>query len=315
MEYRQLGTSGLTVSVVGLGCNNFGGRVDLERTAAVVDAALDEGITLLDTADIYGGKGGSETFLGQVLKGRRDQVVLATKFGMDMGKPEWGAPGSRRYIRLAVEASLRRLQTDYIDLYQYHYPDPLTPLEETVTAMGELVTEGKVLYIGSSNLAGWQVADADWIARSRGSARFVSAQNEYSLLQRDLEATLSPACVHYGVGILPFFPLASGLLTGKYRRNEQAPAGTRLAGRLETIEPGHFDVVEALEKYAAERGVAILDVAIGGLASRPAVSSVIAGATQAEQVHANVAAGSWVPSPDDQAALEAVLSGGTPSAA
>ena len=181
--------------------------------------------------------------------------------------------------------------------------------------MGELVTEGKVLYIGSSNLAGWQVADADWIARSRGSARFVSAQNEYSLLQRDLEATLSPACVHYGVGILPFFPLASGLLTGKYRRNEQAPAGTRLAGRLETIEPGHFDVVEALEKYAAERGVAILDVAIGGLASRPAVSSVIAGATQAEQVHANVAAGSWVPSADDRAGLEAVLAGGPPSAA
>jgi aryl-alcohol dehydrogenase-like predicted oxidoreductase len=310
MEYRQLGASGLTVSVVGLGCNNFGGRVDLEATRAVVEAALDEGITLLDTADIYGGKGGSETFLGQILKGRRDQVVLATKFGMDMGKPEWGAPGSRRYIRLAFEASLRRLQTDYVDLYQYHYPDPLTPLEETLAAMGELVTEGKVRYLGSSNLAGWQVADAEWIARSHGTARFVSAQNEYSLVKRDVESTLSPACVHYGVGILPYFPLASGLLTGKYRRNQDAPAGTRLAGRMDSIGGADFDLVEALEKYAAERGISILDVAIGGLAARPAVSSVIAGATRPEQVHANAAAGSWVPSAEDQAALEAVLSAG-----
>ncbi len=310
MEYRQLGASGLTVSVVGLGCNNFGGRVDLDRTRAVVDAALDEGITLLDTADIYGGQGGSETFLGQVLKGRRDQVVLATKFGMDMGKPEWGAPGSRRYIRLAFEASLRRLQTDYVDLYQYHYPDPLTPLEETLAAMGELVTEGRVRYIGSSNLAGWQAADAEWIARSHRSARFISAQNEYSLIKRDVEDTLSPACIHYGVGILPFFPLASGLLTGKYRRNQEPPAGTRLASRLDTIDPADFDMVEALEKYAAERGIGVLDVAIGGLAARPAVSSVIAGATRPEQVHANAAAGSWVPSAEDQAALDAVLAGG-----
>jgi aryl-alcohol dehydrogenase-like predicted oxidoreductase len=309
MEYRQLGASGLTVSVVGLGCNNFGGRVDLDRTRAVVDAAMDEGITLLDTADIYGGKGGSETFLGQVLKGRRDQVVLATKFGMDMGKPEWGAPGSRRYIRLAFEASLRRLQTDYIDLYQYHYPDPLTPLEETVTAMGELVTEGKVRYIGSSNLAGWEATDAEWIARRAGSARFISAQNEYSLIKRDIEATLTPACIHYGIGILPFFPLASGLLTGKYRRNQDAPAGTRLAGRMDSIAGSDFDVVEALEKYGAERGISLLDVAIGGLAARPAVSSVVAGATRPEQVHANAAAGSWVPSGDDEAALETVLAG------
>jgi aryl-alcohol dehydrogenase-like predicted oxidoreductase len=309
MEYRQLGDSGLTVSVVGLGCNNFGGRVDLEGTRAVVDAALDAGITLLDTADIYGGRGGSETFLGQVLKGRRDHVVLATKFGMDMGKPEWGAPGSRRYIRLAFEDSLRRLQTDYIDLYQYHYPDPLTPLEETVAAMGELVSEGRVRYLGSSNLAGWQVADAEWIARRRGSDRFISAQNEYSLLKRDVEATLTPACVHYGVGILPFFPLASGVLTGKYRRNQEAPAGTRLAGRPGSITTTDYDVVEALEKYAAERGVSILDVAVGGLAARPAVSSVIAGATRPEQARANASAGQWRPSADDMAALEAVLAG------
>jgi len=309
MEYRQLGASGLTVSVVGLGCNNFGGRVDLDGTRAVVEAALEEGITLLDTADIYGGRGGSETFLGQVLKGRRDQVVLATKFGMNMGKPEWGAPGSRRYIRLAFEASLRRLQTDYVDLYQYHYPDPLTPLEETLAAMGELVTEGKVRYVGSSNLAGWQVADGEWIARQQGSARFISAQNEYSLIKRDVEADLTPACVHYGVGILPFFPLASGLLTGKYRRNEPAPTGTRLASRIDSVSGSDFDMVEALEKYAAERGVSLLDVAIGGLAARPAVSSVIAGATRPEQVRANAAAGAWVPSADDQAALEAVLAG------
>jgi aryl-alcohol dehydrogenase-like predicted oxidoreductase len=309
MEYRQLGASGLTVSVVGLGCNNFGGRVDLDRTRSVVDAALEEGITLLDTADIYGGRGGSETFLGQVLKGRRDQVVLATKFGMDMGKPEWGAPGSRRYIRLAFEASLRRLQTDYVDLYQYHYPDPLTPLEETLAAMGELVTEGKVRYIGSSNLAGWEAADAEGIARQHRSARFISAQNEYSLLKRDVEVTLTPACVHYGIGILPFYPLASGLLTGKYRRNQEAPAGTRLASRPGSITPSDYDVVEALEKYGAERGITILDVAIGGLAARPAVSSVIAGATRPEQVHANAAAGSWKPSAEDLAALEAALAG------
>jgi aryl-alcohol dehydrogenase-like predicted oxidoreductase len=310
MDFRQLGSSGLTVSVVGLGCNNFGRRLDLERTRPVVDAALDEGINLFDTADIYG-RGESEAQLGEVLKGRREHVVLATKFGMDFGKPEWGARGSRRYIRHAIEGSLRRLQTDYIDLYQYHQPDPLTPLDETLAALEELVSEGKVRYIGSSNFAAWQVAETEWVARSRQSARYISAQNDYSLLNRAVEAELTPACLHYGVGILPYFPLANGLLTGKYRRGQEAPSGTRLEGRLGSIDDGTFRLVEALEKYAAERGITLLDVAIGGLASRPAVASVIAGATRPEQVHANAAAGSWVPSAEDRAALDAVLISGS----
>jgi aryl-alcohol dehydrogenase-like predicted oxidoreductase len=307
VDYRQLGRSGLTVSVVGLGCNNFGGRVDLGRTASIVDAALDEGITLLDTADIYGNRGGSETLLGQVLKGRRDRVMLATKFGMDMGGGPAEARGSRWYIRRAIEASLRRLQTDFVDLYQLHLPDPRTPIDETLAALHELVTEGKVRYLGSSNFAGWQVADADWVARIAHTSRFISAQNHYNLLQRGVEAELVPACVHFGVGILPFLPLASGLLTGKYRRREEAPEGTRLAGRLDRVDPSHFETLEALEAFARERGITVLDVAIGGLASRAAVTSVIAGATRPEQVRANAAAGGWVPTDDDRAALEKLL--------
>ena len=311
MRYRQLGTSGLTVSVVGLGCNNFGRACDLEATRAVVDAALEIGITLLDTADVYGNKGGSETFLGEVLKGRRDQVVLATKFGSVMDGPEEEARGSRRYIRRAVEASLRRLQTDYIDLYQQHQPDPGTPLEETVAALDELVVEGKVRYAGSSNYAGWQVADADWIARTQHRSRMISAQNHYSLLERAVEEEVIPACLQHGVGMLPFFPLSSGLLTGKYRRGEPAPKGTRLAGRPHLLTDAAFDRVEALEKYAAERDLSLLEVAIGGLAAQPAVASVIAGATRPEQVHANAAAGAWEPTPDDLAALDAVVPRGT----
>ncbi|HSS11303.1 MAG TPA: aldo/keto reductase [Acidimicrobiales bacterium] len=307
MDFRQLGQSGLTVSVVGLGCNNFGGRLDFERTAAVVAAALDEGITLFDTADIYGNRGGSESFLGELLKDRREEVVLATKFGMDMGQPLWGARGSRRYLRFAVEGSLRRLQTDWIDLYQLHQPDPKTPIEETLGALDELVQEGKVRYIGSSQLDGWQVADAEWVARSRRSARFISAQNHYNLLERGVEASLVPACLHYGIGILPFFPLASGLLTGKYRPGGDAPPGSRLAGRLDRIDPTTLAKVEALAAFAAQRGITLLDVAIGGLAARPAVASVIAGATRPEQVTANVAAGRWVPTAEDLAALDEVL--------
>ena len=306
MRYRTLGDSGLMVSVVGLGCNNFGRRVDLEGTRRVVDAAIEAGVTLFDTADIYGE---SEEFLGEVLRGRRDEVVLATKFGSDLGGalgPDWGARASRRYVRRAVERSLRRLRTDWIDLYQLHQPDPHTPMEETLAALGELVAEGKVRYVGSSNLAAWQVADADWVARTSGLPRFVSAQNEYSLLQRDVEAELVPACERYGVGILPYFPLASGLLTGKYRKGEDAPPGTRLASRPERLAAARFDVVEKLESYAAERGVSLLDVAIGGLAAQPAVASVIAGATKPEQVAANVAAGEWQPTPDDLAALDQV---------
>ena len=309
MRYRPLGSSGLVVSVVGLGANNFGRRIDLDATRSVVDAAIEAGINLVDTADIYGNQGGSETLLGHALKGRRDEVVLATKFGMDMGGangPDWGARGSRRYTRLAVEASLRRLQTDWIDLYQYHQPDGITPLEETVAALDELVREGKVRYIGSSNFAPWQVADSDSFARHAGTSRYVSAQNGYSLLDRSVERELTPACVAHGVGILPFFPLANGLLTGKYRRGIAAPSGTRMESRLDTVSDRTFDRIEALETYATERDLTLLDVAIGGLAAQPAVGSVIAGATRPEQVKANAAAGNWEPTAADLAALDAI---------
>jgi aryl-alcohol dehydrogenase-like predicted oxidoreductase len=313
LRYRQVGTSGLTVSVVGLGCNNFGGRIDGETTSAVVAAALDAGVTLFDTADIYGGTHGqSEELLGRSLGRRRAEVVVATKFGADRGDgstPDRGARGSRRYVRAAVEASLRRLGTDWIDLYQIHRPDPLTPVEETLAALHELVAEGKVRYIGSSNFAGWQVVDADWTARTLGTSRFVSAQNEYSLLSRGAEAELVPACEHTGVGILPYFPLASGLLTGKYRRGAGAPPGTRLADRPDRLAAADFDRIEALAAYADERGVQMLDVAIGALAAQPAVASVIAGATSAEQVRRNVAAGSWEPSTQDLAVLDEVVPG------
>ncbi|MGN6753313.1 MAG: aldo/keto reductase [Intrasporangium sp.] len=308
MTYRQLGDSGLTVSTVGLGCNNFGRRLDADATATVVGAALDAGITLFDTADIYG-LGASEELLGRALGRERENVVVATKFGMDMqgsNGPDWGARGSRRYIRKAVEASLQRLGTDWIDLYQYHRPDPVTPLEETLAALHELVVEGKVRYIGSSNFAGWQVIEADWAARAGGLTPFVSAQNEYSLLERDVEDELVPACEHVGVGILPFFPLASGLLTGKYRRGETAPQGTRMAGQPDRLADADWDTIEAIEAYAAERGLRPIDVAIGGLAAQPAVASVIAGATRPEQVADNVRAGLWEPTVEDLAALDAV---------
>jgi aryl-alcohol dehydrogenase-like predicted oxidoreductase len=296
MRYRPLGRSGLLVSVVGLGCNNFGGRLDLEAARAVVDAALDAGVTLLDTADVYGGQGGSETILGQLLEGRRDEVVLATKFGMSMGEEsERELRGSRRYIRRAVEASLQRLRTDYIDLYQYHRPDGTTPVAETLEALSELVTEGKVRYVGCSNFAAWQLIDAEWISQSGGLRRFISAQNEYSLLERGAEAELLPACERHGIGVLPYFPLANGLLTGKYRRGEPAPAGTRLAARAQVLDHADFDRIDALEAFAAATGRSLLELAIGGLAAQPAVASVIAGATTADQVRANVAAGAWIP--------------------
>jgi len=317
MRFRQLGASGLTVSVIGLGCNNFGQRLDLESTRAVVDAALDAGITLFDTADVYGGQGGSESLLGEVLRGRRDEVVLATKFGLDMGGAngaDWGVRGSRRYIRRAIESSLRRLQTGHIDLYQMHTPDSQTPVEETLGALHELVREGKVRYLGSSNFSGWQVADAHWTALTEGFSPYISAQNEYSLLKRGIEAEVVPACKRFGVGLLPYFPLASGLLTGKYRRGEDAPAGTRLAARPERLAAADFDRLEAIQAYADERGLSMLDVAIGGLAAQPAVASVIAGATRPEQVAANVAAGDWQPSEDDLAALDEVAPSARPAA-
>jgi aryl-alcohol dehydrogenase-like predicted oxidoreductase len=305
MRLRRLGNEGPEVSVVGLGCNNFGMRVDLEGTRAVVDAALDVGVTLLDTADIYGNKGGSESLLGEVLEGRRDRVVLATKFGGDMGDGT-KARGSRDYIRKAVVGSLQRLRTDYIDLYQYHTPDHVTPFEETFGALDELVREGKVRYVGHSNLDAAQVVEIDVLGRGRGWARPVSAQNQYSLLRREAEQELLPTCARLGIGVLPYFPLASGLLTGKYRRGQPRPEGTRLATRDEVFTDETFDRLEALEAFAEQRGVSLLSVAIGGLLAQPAIASVIAGATKPDQVRANAAAGEWEPSADDLAALNAL---------
>ncbi|MBM6402324.1 aldo/keto reductase [Phycicoccus sonneratiae] len=308
MRHRPLGDSGLMVSVVGVGCNAFGSRIDADQTRAVVDAAIDAGITLFDTADSYG-DGASEELLGRALGARREQVVLATKFGMgDHEAEHFGAHGSRRYVRRAVEASLRRLGTDHIDLYQLHRPDPITPVEETLGAMSELVTEGKVRYIGSSNLSAWQVVDADWVARTAGTQRFVSAQNEYSLYNRMAETELVPACEEVGVGLLPYFPLAYGLLTGKYRRGEAAPEGTRLAASSQAsrLESARWDRIEALEAFARQRDVSMLQLAVGGLAAQPAVASVISGATRPEQVRANVEAGLWEPTLEDLADLDAL---------
>jgi aryl-alcohol dehydrogenase-like predicted oxidoreductase len=305
MRTRQLGTGGTEVSVVGLGCNNFGMRVDLEGTRAVVDAALDAGVTLFDTADIYGNKGGSEEFLGEVLEGRRDRVILATKFGGDMGDGE-KARGSRAYIHKAIEASLARLRTDYVDLYQYHTPDNVTPFEETFGALDELVRDGKVRYVGHSNLEPVQIEEVDALARERGFARPVSAQNQYSLLRREAEEELLPTCERLGIGFLPYFPLASGLLTGKYKRGQPPPEGARLSDREDALTDDKLDRVEALERYASERGLTLLQVAIGGLLAQPAVASVIAGATKPEQVRANVEAGAWEPSAEDLAALNAL---------
>ncbi len=311
MRYRSLGNSGLVVSVVGLGCNNFGRRLDAERTRAVVDAALDEGVTLFDTADIYGGGGRSEEILGEVLAGRREQVVLATKFGSqgaDMGYgPAAGAKGGRGYIRRAVEHSLRRLRADHIDLYQIHTPDPVTPIEETLEALSELVRAGKVRYIGHSNFSGLLTARAAATARELGAVPFVSAQNHWSLLERGAERDVVPAAVQYGLGVLPFFPLANGLLTGKIRRGQAAPEGSRLAGRDDYVTEARLDKVEALAGWAEQHGRTLLEVAIGGLAALPGCSSVIAGATSPDQVRANAAAGDWEPSDEDLADIDKIV--------
>ncbi|WP_420114052.1 aldo/keto reductase [Pseudactinotalea sp.] len=310
MTYRQLGRSGLTVSTVGLGCNAFGSTIAPEGVQGVVDAAIETGITLFDTADVYGGEPGqSEQLLGQALGSRRDQVVVATKFGMDMrgvNGPDWGVRGSRRYIRTAVEASLRRLGTDRIDLYQMHRYDPLTPLEETLAALQELVVEGKVRYLGSSNFTGWQIVDADWIARTAGGSPMISIQNAYSLLDRGIEAEVIPAAEHVGAGLLPYFPLASGLLTGKYRRGEAAPEGTRLTRRPERLEAANFDMIEAIGAFADAREVSMATVAIGYLAAQEVVGSVISGASRPEQVRSNAAALAWQPSAEDLAELDRI---------
>src|SRR6476660_6957069 len=302
MRTRELGQGGPEVSVVGLGTNNFGMRIDYDRTALVIDAALEHGITLFDTADIYG-QGMSEDFIGRALEGRRDKVLLATKFGKPMDERPDDSRGSRDYIRWAVEGSLRRLRTDVIDVYQMHEPDPSTPIETTLDALHELVQEGLVRHIGSSNYSATQIEEADRVARERGVTRFVAAQNHYSLVEREVEDEILPACERLGVGMLPFFPLASGLLTGKYKRGEPATEG-RLAGR--EIHEERWDRLEQLERFAKERGASVVEVAIGGLAAIPAVASVIAGATKPEQVSANVKAGDWEPSAEDLTALNSL---------
>jgi aryl-alcohol dehydrogenase-like predicted oxidoreductase len=298
MEIRNLGRSGLRVSTIGLGCNNFGGRLDEAGTKAVIHKALDLGITLFDTADVYGERGGSETLMGRVLGTERKRIVLATKFAapMDDGGDKVG--GSRRYIMMAVDDSLRRLQTDYIDLYQMHRVDPDTPIEETLRALDDLIRQGKVRYIGCSNFPAWQMTEAAWTARTQGLNGFISCQDEYSLIHRTPEAELMPAARSLGFGLLPYFPLASGLLTGKYSRNVALPAGTRLAGTQRLADryltERNWTMAEKLGDFVEARGRSMLELAFSWLLAQNPVASVIAGATRPEQVEQNVKAGGWV---------------------
>ncbi|MCA3564482.1 MAG: aldo/keto reductase [Methylocystis sp.] len=309
MKLRNLGRSGLRVSVVGLGCNNFGGRIDLEATRKVVHKALDCGITLFDTADIYGERGGSETCLGQILGDRRKEIVLATKFGMEMDDHEKKG-ASRRYIMQAVEASLTRLKTDWIDLYQYHRPDPLTPIDETLRALDDLIRQGKVRYIGCSNMPSWEIATAQWTARDIGAQGFVSAQDEYSLLVRWAEKELIPAASAYGLGLLPYFPLACGLLTGKYKRNAEMPADARLTKTQRLADryltETNWARTEKLADFCEAQGKTLVELAFSWLLAQPIVSSVIAGATKPEQIEANVKAADWALTAEDLAAVDAV---------
>lgn len=307
-----MGHSGLAVSVVGLGCNNFGragtATEHQDGTTAVVEAALDAGITLFDTANSYS-RGVSETQLGKALGSRRDEAVVATKFGMDAGPldgPDWQDRGSRRYLIRSVEGSLRRLATDHIDLLQLHRPDPDTPIEETLAALDSLVRAGKVRYIGHSNFAGWQIAHADHVARQLGHERFVSAQNHYSLLHRRIEREVIPAARHFGLGLIPYFPLASGLLTGKYS-DGRAPEGSRLS--QERVDAADLDQLRRFSEFARERGVTEVQVAISWLLAQSPVASVIAGATTPDQVRTNAAAGSWQPTAEDLAALDEIFPG------
>jgi aryl-alcohol dehydrogenase-like predicted oxidoreductase len=306
IETRPLGHSGIQVSIVGLGCNQFGGRLDLEGTRAVIDGALSRGITFLDTADSYGGTR-SEEFIGGVIKGRRKDVVLATKFGSD-ARDGWSGPrGAPDYIRHAVENSLRRLQTDVIDLYWYHRPDGVTPIGDTLTALDELVKAGKVRALGGSNFSAELIREAEQVARERGLTRFTAIQNEYNLLHREAERDALPLCEQYELAFIPYYPLASGLLTGKYRRDQAAPEGARLSGHEQIATDAQWQLVEALIAYAEDRGVRLTDVAIGALLAQPAVASVIAGATRPEQLESNAAAARWKPSAEDLAALRSLL--------
>ncbi len=303
---RPLGHSAIQVSVVGLGCNQFGGRLDLEGTRAVIDGAISEGITFLDTADRYGNTH-SEEFIGEVLRGRRDEVVLATKFGMDLGDGWEGPRGAPDYIQHAAENSLRRLQTDVIDVYWYHRPDGITPIADTLAGLDTLVKAGKVRSIGASNFGADQIEEADAIARERGLTRFTAIQNEYSLLHRDPESDVLPVCERLDVAFIPYYPLASGLLTGKYRRDAAAPEGARLSKRDQIATDEQWAMVESLVAYADQRGVPVTDVAIGALLTHPAVASVIAGATKPEQLASNAAAARWTPTEADLAELRALL--------
>ena len=303
-----MGYSGLTVSVLGLGCNNFGLTCSAQESRALVDAALDAGITLFDTAQAYGNpRGSSETFLGEALQGRRHTAILSTKVGSFSLRTPGVAPASRRGIRAALETSLRRLQTDYVDLLYLHQPDDSTPIEETLATMSDLVHEGKVRYIASANLSAWRVVEAHLVAQHRGYEPFIAAQNAYSLVDRMVELDLAVVCAKYGIGLAPYFPLANGLLTGRYRRGEPPPPGSRLATRRQVLEDERaLDHLEALEVFAAERGLSLLQVALGGLAAKPAVASVIPGASRPDHVYANASASDWVPSDADVTALDAI---------
>ena len=307
MEYRHLGRSGLQVSAVGLGTNNFGGRMDARASARVVDASLDQGINLIDTANIYGGSL-SEEYIGKALKGKRDEALIATKVAGNMGEGPNLAGLSRQHIMSEVENSLRRLQTDYIDLYQTHFVDPETPIEETMRALDDLVRQGKVRYVGCSNYAPWQICEAIWASRNTGLSSYVSVQPDYSMINRVVEAELLPFCEQYGLGVLPYFPLASGFLTGKYRRDQPGPEGARLSGDgWGMLTDENFDLLESVEKFASDREHTVLELAFAYLLAHRPVSSVIAGATSEEQVASNVSAGEWQLTPDDLEALEPLL--------
>jgi aryl-alcohol dehydrogenase-like predicted oxidoreductase len=309
MEFRQLGHSGLEVSLVGLGTNNFGRRCDQAQSAAVLDQALESGINFIDTANIYSA-GESETHIGHWLKSQRDQVLIATKFGMNMGDGPMEQGASRQHIMTSIEASLQRLQTDYIDLYQLHRVDRRIPIEETLRALDDLVRQGKVRYLGASNFDAWHLCEAEWTARTEHLNRFVSVQNYYNLLKRDIEREVTPCCEAYGVGIIPFFPLESGFLTGKYRRGEAPPEGARLTGSPrgdDLLTDENFAILDQLENFAQQRGHTLLELAFAGLAAQPAVASVIAGATKPEQVIANAATAERTLSAEDRAALDEIL--------
>jgi len=309
MQFRQLGHSGLEVSLVGLGTNNFGRRCDQEQSARVLDQAVESGINFIDTANIYSA-GESETHIGKWLKGKREQVLIATKFGIKMGDGPMQKGASRQHMMASIEASLTRLQTEYVDLYQLHFVDRRVPIEETLRAFDDLVQQGKVRYIGASNFDAWHLCEAEWTSKDKSLNRFVSVQNYYNLLKRDIEREVTPFCQAYGVGIIPYFPLESGFLTGKYRRGEAGPEGARLSGspRGENLfTEANFDILERLELFSKERGHTLLDLAFAGLAAQPAVASIIAGATSPEQVVANAASAEWALSDEDCGALDEIV--------